>query len=164
MRVLSLFLILIPLCEIIAFGLVVEWLGFWIALLLVLLTSFSGLLIVRQQGFGMAAKIARMARTGTPPESGLGKDAMTILSGLLLLLPGFLTDALGLLLLIPAVRRWIAGRSMVKTRFSNTSGTVYRESYRYGPRDEETVVDLDAEEFHRDGDPSDRARDRIGPR
>lgn len=167
MRILSLFMILLPLAEIIVFGVVVEWLGFWIALLLLLATSFTGLLIVRHQGFGMAAKMARMARTGTPPESELGRDAMTIVSGLLLLLPGFITDVFGLLLLIPPFRKLIAGSPIVRTRFSSASGTSYTETYRYGPRPEGSVVDLDADEFRRDAgsvqDDDDRAN-RIAPR
>lgn len=167
MRILSLFMILVPLAEIIAFGLVVEWLGFWMALLLVVATSLVGLLIVRHHGFGMAAKMARMARTGTPPEGELGRDAMAMVSGLLLLLPGFITDVLGLLLLVPAFRKLIAGSPIVRTRFSTASGTSYTETYRYGQRAEGSVVDLDTDEFRRDGtsvrDDDDRTG-RIGPR
>lgn len=167
MRILFLFLIAVPLAEIIAFGLVVQWLGFWLALLLVVATSAMGFLILRHHGFGLAAKMARMARTGIAPESGIGGDAMTMLSGFLLLLPGFLSDILGLLLLLPFVRRLIGGTPIMRTRFHTGGGTTYSESYDFGTGRGGSVVDLDEDEFRRDeaarsADRKDNGR--IGPR
>lgn len=167
MRILFLFLIAVPLAEIIAFGLVVQWLGFWLALLLVVTTSALGFLILRHHGFGLAAKMARMARTGVAPEAGIGGDAVTMLSGFLLLLPGFLSDILGLLLLLPFVRRMLAGSPIIRTRFSTGSGTTYSESYSYGMDSGGSVVDLDEDEFRRNGGQRAGDRqypDRIGPR
>ncbi len=165
MRILFLLFIVVPLLEIVTFGLVVGWLGFWIAFLLMVLTSAAGFLMVRHEGFGMAAKMARMARTGMPPESGLGKNAMTMVSGLLLLLPGFLTDLVGLLLLIPFLRRAIAGTPVMRTRF-HSSSTTYSETYSYGSGTV-SVVDLAEGEFSRDGTSPPENRKgpgEIGPR
>ena len=163
MRILSLLLIAYPLAEIIAFGLVVQWLGFWTALLLVLATSVLGVLIIRHFGFGMAAKMARMARTGIAPDAGMGKDVATIAAGFLLMIPGFITDVLGLLLLIPFVRKAVAGSQAVKTRVYSASTSTYRETYRYGPRGGNgSVVDLDEGEFSRNASNRDDGR-QIGP-
>ena len=148
---LPLFLIGAPLAEIVAFGLVVQWLGFWSAFALVLLTSAIGLLIVRHQGFGLISKISAMAREGRPPAGGMGGDLLTLIGGLLLLLPGFLTDILGLALFIPFVRHRLSRMSPVKTRVY-TAGT-YTETYgfeeRRSNRREDGVVDLDRSYYER---------------
>lgn len=154
-------LLLAPLAEIVSFGLVVEWIGFWRALALVAFTSLIGLLIVRHQGFGLIAKVSAMARQGQAPAKGVGSDLMIMVGGLLLLLPGFLTDFIGLLLLIPFVRNRISMAPSVKTRVY-TTGT-YTETYEFRdpvrPRDE-TVVDLDHEDYRRTGDNADNKGQR----
>lgn len=145
-------LLLAPLAEIISFGLVVEWIGFWRALALVAFTCVIGLLIVRHQGFGLIAKVSAMARQGQAPARGVGSDLLIMVAGLLLLIPGFLTDLVGLLLLIPFVRNRISMSPSVKTRVY-TAGT-YTETYEF--RDptaphKEPVLDLDQEEYRRTG-------------
>lgn len=169
MRILSLFLIAVPLAEIIAFGLAVQWLGFWTALMLVVMTSVLGFLILRHQGFGMAAQMARMARTGMPPDQGIGSSVLTMVAGALLLVPGFITDIIGLALLVPFIRRAVAGSPVVRTRFRSAGTTTYEETYSYNapPGRGETVVDLDEEEFRREskgGSEDSNDRQRLGPR
>lgn len=154
MRIFPLLLIGAPLAEIVTFGLVVQSIGFWKAFLLVLLTSAAGLLIVRQQGFGLVSKISGMARDGRIPATGLSADLMTLVAGLLLLIPGFLTDILGLLLLIPFVRAALARMTGVRSRVYTGPGETYTETYDFrGDARTGRTVDLDEGEFSRDGQP-----------
>jgi UPF0716 protein FxsA len=89
---------------------------------------------------------------------------MIVVAGILLLLPGFLTDIIGLALLIPAVRAFIwaqIGRRVVVTRSGGGAGFRYSnprdaggQSQTNGAEKSGPVVDLDEEDFHRNPDPS----------
>jgi len=126
----------LPLAEIVVFVIVAVLLGFGKALALMLATSLAGALVLRAAGrarlkrFRMAATDRTM--TGFEAQGG---DLLTVLGGILLLIPGFVTDCLGLLLLFPAVRRWLGA-------------TVRRVLQRSGGQ-ADSVVDLDRSEWDR---------------
>lgn len=149
---LPLVLLALPIAEIIAFGVVVDWVGFWMALGLVLATSTLGLLIVRHQGFGLIAKVSEIARSGLTPSAGVGGNVVTLFAGLLLMIPGFITDLIGLLLLVPFVRGlFVRSGAPFKTQIF-TNGT-YTETYAFHRQDKanegDGIVDLDQNDFHR---------------
>lgn len=68
-------------------------------------TALLGSLLVRQQGFSVLFRAQEMIGRGEPPAFEMLEGAMLLLVGLALLLPGFITDAVGFLLLIPPLRR-----------------------------------------------------------
>ena len=164
----ALLFLAVPLAELVTFGLVVDWIGFWRALGLMIVTSGIGLFIVRKQGFGLISKMSALAREGRPPAKGMGGDLVTILAGVLLLVPGFLTDIAGLLLLLPFVRRLVAGSAFARSRVH--TATSYTETYDFGgsparpdrPDRGPAIVDLDADDFHRDGTGPADDRQRLG--
>lgn len=95
-----------PAAEIVAFILVAAAVGFTNALFLILLMSFAGVFVLRHfsgdvarfwtaGGNGVAA--ATLGRPGMAPSVG----------GILLLIPGFVTSALGVMILLPISRRWL---------------------------------------------------------
>lgn len=97
-----LWILLWPLAEIAAFAMVGDALGALNTVLLVILSGAAGLAILRRQG--LAALMT--ARTAGPPTAGGLLDGLAVaLAGVLLLLPGFLSDAVALALLIPGVRQ-----------------------------------------------------------
>jgi UPF0716 protein FxsA len=90
----------LPVAELAAFVAVAAEIGLLAALVLVVATSFAGLLVLRHAG---ASQIARMRVTlngGRLTVTGAEAASRTVLAGILLLVPGFITDALGLLLLV----------------------------------------------------------------
>lgn len=92
-----------PLIEI---GLFVEIggaIGLWPTLAWVLLSAVLGVAILRSQGQEVAMRL-RGGLRGIDPLSPLAHGALRGLAAFLLILPGFLTDAMGLLLLLPPVR------------------------------------------------------------
>ena len=100
-------ILLLPAAEIAAFVLVATLIGVTGALLLMLTTTLAGILVLRQAGRG---RIARF-RVAVSQAEMTGFEAnrvgvLTVLAGLLLILPGFLTDLVGIALLIGPVRRW----------------------------------------------------------
>jgi UPF0716 protein FxsA len=98
-------LLLLPAAELVVFLLVVWAIGFWLALALMILTSFAGGLVLRHAGRGGIGHL-RAARDGSRPTQGaIGDDGMIFaVSGILLLLPGFITDLLGAGLLVRPIR------------------------------------------------------------
>lgn len=106
MPVLALFLLL-PLLEIAGFVLVGGWIGLGPTLALVILTSLLGIVVLRRQGEGLAFDLRGDLGRMRDPVSPVAHRAMKSLAGMLLILPGFLTDLAGLALLVPAVRRLI---------------------------------------------------------
>jgi len=78
------------------------------ALTTILLSVFTAVLggaLVRLQGFSVLKRVQQSMNRGEPPALEMLEGAALMLSGLALLLPGFITDAVGFLLLIPPVRR-----------------------------------------------------------
>jgi len=72
-----------------------------------LFTAALGGLLVRAQGFEVLFRIQAQAAEGQVPAVEMLEGALLLLVGFALLLPGFVTDAIGFLLLIPALRRWL---------------------------------------------------------
>lgn len=107
-------LVALPIAELAVFLLVAGFIGLIAALALMLLTSVLGVLLLKQAGRTGLAQLNESVRTqnigtgsGTGSETGLGHVAATASAGLLLFVPGFLTDLLGVLILLPAFRQWI---------------------------------------------------------
>lgn len=71
---------------------------------LCILTAVVGLGLVRHQGIGLMMDMQRAAADGRPVGAALVHGAFLLIAGFCLMIPGFLTDGLGFLLLIPPVR------------------------------------------------------------
>lgn len=106
MRWLPLLLIfLLAYIEISLFIKVAAVLGVAVTLLLVVFTSCVGVTLVRNQGIKTFVQMQQKLATGESPAAEMVKSASLVLAGFLLLVPGFLTDFLGLLLLLPPVQK-----------------------------------------------------------
>lgn len=75
-----------------------------------ILTAVIGAALVRHQGFAVLARVHAAAQRGEAPALPMLEGALLLVAGLMLLLPGFLTDALGFLLLVPPVRQRLIRR------------------------------------------------------
>lgn len=114
-RLLFLTFLAVPLIEIALFILIGGAIGVVPTLLGVLLTAIAGAVLIRWQGISLLRDLQATLNRGELPARQLG-DAMLIgLGGLLLLLPGYFSDLIGLLLLIPATRSLIY--RLLATRF-----------------------------------------------
>jgi UPF0716 protein FxsA len=147
----SLFLIflIVPLLEIAAFVLVGSRIGVLATLGMVLFTAVVGSVLLRVQGFGLLRRIQAETDAGRVPGRELVHGAMILLAGFLLLLPGFVTDAVGFLLFVPAFRDWmwraLARRVLVKVDISGLRAGEGGMRYRHDSR----TIDLDEDEFSR---------------
>lgn len=107
---LFLLLLIIPLIEIALFIQVGGAIGVWPTIGIVLLTAVVGTVMLRRQGLAALRSVQTRLMAGENPGRLLADGAMILVAGVLLLTPGFLTDTIGLLLLVPAVRRWLWDR------------------------------------------------------
>lgn len=97
-------LLIIPLMEIGVFVVVGSQIGVFATLGMVVLTAIIGSILLRVQGFGLVARVRRDIDAGRVPGRELVHGVMILLAGVLLLTPGFVTDTLGFLLFVPALR------------------------------------------------------------
>jgi UPF0716 protein FxsA len=130
--------LLLPLMELVAFVAVAAQIGFVPALALIAAGSFAGVLILRHAGGSHIARVRVALGEGrfTALQAD-GSGGLVLLAGILLAVPGFITDVVGLLLLIAPLRRAIAatfGRAQPRTRADG-------------------VVDLPPEQWRRVPDP-----------
>lgn len=96
--------------------------GVLLTLILVIFTSVIGMSLVRNQGFKNLIMMQQKMAAGESPAAEMIKSVSLIISGLLLLLPGFFTDFLGLLLLLPPVQKHLTLKLMPHLRFSRMPG------------------------------------------
>jgi len=102
-----LILLLIPVAEIAVFIQVGSRIGVSMTLLLVLASAVFGIWLVRAQGFAAATRVQAMIARGESPALGMLEGLALLAAGVLLLIPGFLTDVAAFVLLIPPLRRAI---------------------------------------------------------
>lgn len=144
--VIPLLFIVLPLAEIAAFVVVGSEIGALATVGLVIVTTFIGAILLRIQGFGALNRIRSAMETGASPGHDMVNGAMIMLAGILLILPGFITDAFGLLLFIPPVRDLV-------WRFLSRHIVVVNAGARgYSARSSRTI-DLDEEDFSRRDSP-----------
>ena len=148
----------VPLLEIAVFIAVGGQIGLWPTLAIVILTAIAGTTLLRWQGFTTLYKAREQMARGEVPVAELFDGLCLIAAGALLLTPGFVTDAVGLLLFIPPVRRqvqrWLGTYLKART-------TVYT-NYGPGPNgpgpDGGPVIDGEFTEVDSDRDKIDGAR------
>ncbi len=139
-KFLFLLFIVVPIVEIGILLQVSEVIGGWTTLLVVIATAFFGARLVKLQGLQTYQKIQQKSAQGQIPGEELFSGICILISGVLLLTPGIVTDVIGFLLLTPAVRKVMikelkkrihlfgpgAGQSQF---FTYTSHTHYQQDY-----------------------------------
>jgi UPF0716 protein FxsA len=81
-----------------------QWIGFLNTVGLLLLVSLIGAWLVKRQGLGVMARVREQRSAGRIPATEAFDGALILVAGVLLVIPGFVTDAFGLLLLFPPIR------------------------------------------------------------
>jgi UPF0716 protein FxsA len=94
----------IPILEIALFIQLGGLIGLWPTLGIVVLTAIIGTFLVKTQGRLALMSLQRSFSELNDPTEPLAHGAMVLIAGVLLLTPGFFTDALGFALLVPAIR------------------------------------------------------------
>jgi len=145
---LPILLIALPLVEIAGFALVGSLVGVLPTVALVIITSILGAALLRIQGFGALTRIRATMEAGGAPGRDVVHGLMIALAGLLLVIPGFFTDLLGLLLFLPPVREFVWRLLKSRIVMVDASHDGAHGFRREGPR----IIDLDADDFTRKDD------------
>lgn len=134
----------VVLIEIAGFIMVGKQIGVFATLALIILGMVAGCVLLRIQGIGLLQTAQRELAQGRAPNREVFYGMLMVLGAILLIVPGFFTDIVGILLFIPAVRNilwhFASSRISMKTEFTSS----------YQSRDEanQTIIDLDAEDYH----------------
>ena len=101
--------VLAVLAELVVFVAVVAWVGIGWTVLAMLATSALGFVLLARQGTRALTELRDRARSRQPAGRELGDAGLVAVGGLLMVLPGFLGDLLGLLCLLPLTRGLVRG-------------------------------------------------------
>jgi UPF0716 protein FxsA len=114
-------LIVVPIVEITVAIQVAHHIGGLDTILVLIGLSLGGVWLAKQAGFGVLARMRDQVARGVLPGNEMIDGVLVFVAGLLLLVPGFVTGIIGLVLLIPPVR--MAVRGAIKRRLR---GRIYR--------------------------------------
>lgn len=132
--------IAIPMVEIALFIQVGGLIGLWPTLAIVLLTAVAGSWLMRRQGAMAMADLRGSLGELRDPTEPIAHGALILLAGALLITPGFFTDTMGILLLIPAMRAQVI-------RFLSSRIAIQRFEFGTPPRHQPHRPDIIDGEF-----------------
>ncbi|MCC2617103.1 FxsA family protein [Aestuariibacter halophilus] len=104
---------IMPIVEISLLIQVGEQIGGWNTVLIVILTAIIGAYLVRSEGLATLQAAQAKLNSGAMPGEEMAQGLLLLVAGVLLVTPGFVTDALGLLFTVPLTRNWFA-RGLIK--------------------------------------------------
>jgi UPF0716 protein FxsA len=145
-RFLVLGILALPLVEIALFIVVGNAIGLWATLGVVLLAGFIGALALRWQGLSTVSRLRSSINGGQLPAQSVADAMMIGLAGVLLIIPGFFSDIVALLLLLPPVRAGIYSFLRSRVRVVATTSASYSQDFGPRPIDNDTI-ELDSDEY-----------------
>ena len=120
------FVLLIPIFEILCFILLGDFLGFWTVVSLIFLTGLIGIFLIRSE-----LNLRQIQKLVTEPNEWLFKK----IAGFLLIIPGFVTDFLGIIMLVKPLRGYVWNNLIIKKGF-NKNNNVRKNK-------DENIIDVD---------------------
>ncbi|MCP3866078.1 MAG: FxsA family protein [Aestuariibacter sp.] len=110
MQILLLLFILMPIAEIALLLQVGDMIGGWNTVGLIIVTAFVGAYLVRQEGLSTLQKAQQKMANNEVPGKEMMEGLMLVIAGVLLVTPGFITDIIGFLFVLPFSRQLMAGQ------------------------------------------------------
>ena len=131
MAVLFVLFIVVPIVELVLIIQVGQVLGAWNTVGLLIIDSLVGAWLVKHQGLGLLKRSRERLQKGEMPSDEIFSGIAILFAGALMLTPGFLTDAVGLIILIPPIRSVAIGgiRRNFRSRATTTSATWNLETW-----------------------------------
>lgn len=144
----------IPLIEIALFVQIGGLIGLWWTLAIVIFTAVLGTSMIRTQGAIAMVNLRSSFNELRDPTEPLAHGALILIAGMLLLTPGFFTDSVGFLLLIPPVRQAVYSyfRSRVTVEGFSTTGTA-QHSQRSNANSDGTILEGEYTEVENPDEP-----------
>lgn len=151
----------IPIIEMAVLIQVGTMIGVFPTLALVLLTAIIGAALLKQQGLATLTRASQRLNSGELPAREVAEGLILAVGGALLLTPGFVTDTVGFLCLIPGTRQWFISQAMKRmvVRGQGTSFFTFGSgSGPFGPKagGRDDIIEGEYREE------TERDRDRLG--
>jgi len=130
----------VPLLEIYVLIQIGQVIGAWWTILLLILSSVIGTWLVRREGGRAWQALTTALQTGRMPHRELADGALILIGGTLMLTPGFVSDAVGVLLILPVTRpvaRGLLARAVARRLLASGAAPDVR---RPGPAGEGPVI------------------------
>jgi UPF0716 protein FxsA len=126
-RILLALFILIPAIEVSLFIVVGGWIGGWNTFLIILLSGFIGAYLAKREGLKVLLSVRTEMNQGMMPGAAVIDGLCVLVGGIFLITPGFFTDILGLLLVLPFTRIFFRGLILLFIRkvLTNRNTTIY---------------------------------------
>ncbi|MFT6927591.1 MAG: UPF0716 protein FxsA [Psychromonas sp.] len=132
------------------------FLGAWPTVALVVISALVGSALVRSQGLQVLRQFQERIAQGESPGQQLIEGFMLLVTGVLLVTPGFVTDFLGLLILQPTIRSMVAKYLLANVKLNSAmSGGFYQSSSRTTFGDKKEDGNIIEGEFERKDDNKD---------
>jgi len=122
MRFLFLVFILFPVLEVLLLIRVAAFVGGWNVVVWIFFSAFLGWFIMSEEGRQALIKARQRSETGESPLADMLNGFSLALAGILLMLPGLITDFIGLCCWVPWVRRSLARRLLANAQWQSWSG------------------------------------------
>lgn len=154
MRLVLISLLLLPLAEIAAFVLIGRMIGVLAVLGLTVASGVVGIMLLRIQGADTLRKLTEESRAGRDAGRALVHAALIVVAAFLLIIPGFITDIVGLLLFIPLVRDFVWSIAKPRVVIVRTPSAEFSDGSHPSTHKEKgagQVIDLEPEDFERRG-------------
>jgi UPF0716 protein FxsA len=124
----------LPIAEISLLVAVGRRIGGWTTLGIVVAVALLGAALARRQGLAMVRRLQGELAAGRAPTRSMGEGALLVAAGALFIFPGFITDALALLCLLPPTRRLILALLLSRLRLAQAQGRVNVSVFGLGGR------------------------------
>ncbi|GGW90495.1 FxsA family protein [Alteromonas halophila] len=161
MRLLFLLFAAMPIIEIAVLVQVGGIIGGWNTIALVIITAFAGAYLVRREGLHTLQTAQQKMQQNTIPGRELVEGMMLVVAGILLVTPGFITDILGFLFVLPGTRHILAAHisKHMKMRvvtsagqYTQTGAGAHYEQYRTRKNDDDVIEGEYADKTEQDPD------------
>ncbi len=135
-----------------------SFLGAWPTIALVIVTALIGSALVRSQGLQLVKQLQQRIAQGETPGQQLIEGMMLIITGVLLVTPGFVTDFCGLLILQPGIRARLAQAILANVKLKPVmqsgfhGGAFNADSFQHSSSQRKVDDDVIEGEFERKDD------------
>ncbi len=138
----------VPIVEIAVFIEVGGWIGLWPTVGIIVATAMAGTAMLRHQGLSVLARAQQSLARQELPVAEIVDGICLLLAGALMLTPGFVTDALGFVLMVPVLRQALVAPVLRRMAARGGLRGGFHAQGRSGPGDsgDDGVIDGEYEE------------------
>jgi len=139
MKYLFLLFVAVPFVEMLVLIEVGQVIGTLNTIGLVILTAIVGVSLLKNQGVATLFSARQKMESGQLPGTEMVEGILLAVAGALMLTPGFVTDSIGLLLMLPFVRKPMVSALLAKGMFTATSSFTQSHPFQQAQHDEHII-------------------------